>query len=129
MRRALLIVALTASAAGLGNLFAQAALQITNPAPGTVVNPGQTVVVNVSTSGGPVHVGNDHRTWVYKWPRDSNLPSVSVFVYGTTDSSQLELSIGDEVPIGVFGAYSDGSTVRHRGLQRIIKVNVIRDPN
>jgi Bacterial Ig domain len=34
-------------------LFAQATLQITTPTDGTVVNPGQKVVVNVSATGGP----------------------------------------------------------------------------
>lgn len=32
---------------------AQSSLQITNPASGTTLNPGQSVVVDVTTSGGP----------------------------------------------------------------------------
>jgi hypothetical protein len=42
-----------ALAAAPGLLLAQATLQITAPKPGTIVNPGQTFVVEVSASGGP----------------------------------------------------------------------------
>ncbi len=138
------------------SLFAQATLQITNPAPGTVVNPGQTVVVNVSASGGPFtsvtiiapgYVNGlaalnsppyQFSFTVPPIPSKGIGPGINtITAAGTTASavvfssavpvdiersdspvsiaintSGLELSIGDALPIGVYGTYSDGSTVR-----------------
>jgi hypothetical protein len=196
--------------AGLANLFAQQkpTLQITNPAPGTVVNPGQTVVVNVLASGGPFtsvsvlptfDVNNDillltapPYQFSFTVPSQSRpglgaISAIGSTAAGEVDSlpisiaiersdspqsiatgfSQLRMPIGHQTTISVTGTYEDGSivdlsqstqtkyepasagvvsvtsdgfvtalapgsttiVVRHRNLQRTVKVTVIRDPN
>jgi hypothetical protein len=147
------------SVLNLGLLFtmgvsaqAQNSLQITNPAPGTVVNPGQTVVVNVLASGGPFtsvsvlptfDVNNDillltapPYQFSFTVPVGSRPGLAAITAMGstaageidslpvtiaiersdspqsiTTDSSQLELRIGDQMTISVAGTYEDGSIV------------------
>jgi hypothetical protein len=133
------------------DVFAQS-LKITSPMPGTVVNPGQTVKVTVSVSGGkfasvgltvPGYMnGKDilHSPPVefsFRIPPSSEIRPgldtiVAVALGGTasemvssavpidierpdypqkitTDTTQLDLRVGDHVPILVFGTYSDGS--------------------
>jgi hypothetical protein len=134
-----------------GGIRAQGSLQITNPGSGTTLNPGQTVVVDVSASGGSVNgvmivapgtvSGNailDSPPYEFAFtiplqvtPGLTVIGALGFTTSGpitteiqvdiersdspqtvSTNTSQLELSVGDGVPIQVFGAYADGTFLR-----------------
>jgi hypothetical protein len=139
------------------SLQARATLQIKNPAPGTVFNPGQTVVVYVEPSGGPFksvsiiapgYINGLAALTSPPYQFSFTVPPIpskgigpginTISVMGTTtaaagpvfaavpiaieradspqsiaiDRSAFELSVGEELPIGVYGKYSDASTLR-----------------
>lgn len=130
---------------------AQGSLQITNPASGTTLSPGQTVVVDVTASGGPfngimivapedINVDTVLSSPPYEFsftipsqvtPGLTTIGALGLSASGpvtteiqvdierpdspqtiTTDTSQLELAVGDSVPVQVFGTYADGTMLR-----------------
>jgi hypothetical protein len=134
-----------------GGIWAQGSLQITNPASGTTLNPGQTVVVDATASGGPFNgviivapgaingnaiLSSPPYEFSFTVPLQVTPGLTTIGALGltasgpvtaeiqvdierpdspqsiTTDTSQLELAIGDAVPIQVFGTYADGTILR-----------------
>ncbi|MGP0070350.1 MAG: Ig-like domain-containing protein [Bryobacteraceae bacterium] len=129
---------------------AQGSLQIANPASGTTLNPGQTVVVDVTASGGTVNgvmivapeanvdtvLSSPPYEFSFTLPLQVTPGLTTIGALGltasgpvtaeiqvdiersdspqtmTTDTSQLELAVGDSVPVQVFGTYADGTILR-----------------
>ena len=73
---------------------AQTGLQITSPAAGTVLNPGQTITVSVSASGGPIYIGGNRSTGICKWELRPDLSTLPVLVHGSVDNNAGTISVG-----------------------------------
>jgi hypothetical protein len=96
-----LLFAVVLTGIAQGQSPARASLQITSPAAGTVVNPGQTIPIYVSTSGGSfavVAVGGDGVI------PDGQLLRHPPYQFSVTIPSQIRLGLYSLVAVGSMGS-------------------------